>query len=335
LTTGRAFLRSIATLALAGVATLSTLVGQAAEAARPALESFKIATIAAADLGEIERRYGRWIDYKVRERGKVPRDLARSWGAPKAAGRDYILLSSDAAPEVFIRVVRTPGVKGYEPLTTHGWNAIEIIVDDPDALFTSMAPSPFTVIGEPAPLGSYPTIRAFQVVGSASEVLYLTAETGDRSKSILPDPNGRVGRIFIMVVAGPDIHALQGWYVDKFNLPKNPVRERPLKLLTRAQNLAPDRAMPIVTARLAEHGNLIEFDGYSENTTPRPRRKGELPHSIAMTSFIVRDLDALKLDYITPPAVRSGLAYQGRRAATVVGPAGELIELIEASAAPR
>jgi hypothetical protein len=43
----------------------------------------------------------------------------------------------------------------------------------------------------------------------------------------------------------------------------------------------------------------------------------------------VRSLDGLKLDWITPPAVHDGLAYGGKRAATVRGPAGELIELIE------
>ena len=44
-----------------------------------------------------------------------------------------------------------------------------------------------------------------------------------------------------------------------------------------------------------------------------------------MTSFSVDDLDALDLDFIGPPTV----LYEGMRAATFVGPAGELTELIE------
>lgn len=43
-------------------------------------------------------------------------------------------------------------------------------------------------------------------------------------------------------------------------------------------------------------------------------------------------VDALKrpsLDFIAPPVPRDGPFYAGRRAATVVGSAGELIELVE------
>lgn len=320
--------RAAATFALACVAALFLPIAAAA----PALERIKMATVAAEDVAEVERRYTTWLGYKVRERGKVPRELARSWGAPKAAGRDYILMSPDGHPDVFIRVVQTPSVPGYKPLTTFGWNAIEIIVDDPYKLFESFKASPFEHIGGPASLGSaYPTIHAFQVVGSAAEVLYLTSELGDRSKSVIPTSQGPVGRIFIMVLASADAQATIDWYAEKFSMQKNPLRMRPLKLLTKAQNLPEDRPMPIATMRLAEHGNLIEFDGYSENATVRPRVRGELPTSIAITSFSVRDLDALKLDYISRPAVRPGLAYQGRRSATVVGPTGELIELIEES----
>jgi hypothetical protein len=52
---------------------------------------------------------------------------------------------------------------------------------------------------------------------------------------------------------------------------------------------------------------------------------------VAMTTFEVADLDALALPYVSPPARRTGLAYAGRRSATVVGPAGELVELVEAA----
>ena len=49
------------------------------------------------------------------------------------------------------------------------------------------------------------------------------------------------------------------------------------------------------------------------------------PVSAAMVSFAVRALDGLPVDFIQPPAP----LYDGRRAATFVGPAGELTELIE------
>jgi hypothetical protein len=297
--------------------------------AEPALKRIKMATFTAPDLREVELRYLEGLDYKVRERGKVTRDLARSWGAPAMAGRPYILMSPDGHADVFIRAVHGPLIEGYRPLTTWGWNAIELIVDDPDALHERLKASPFEVIGEPAPLQNFPSIRALQVQGSSQEVLYLASERGDRSKSILPLPNGFVGRIFIMVVAGPDIEVLLDWYTQKFNLQRGQVRERVVGVLKRAQNLAEGETLPLTTVRLQQHGNLIELDGYSERTGPRPQRPRELPPGVAMSSFTVANLDALELEYITPPAPRKGAAYEGRRSAVVRGPAGELIELIE------
>ena len=299
--------------------------------AAPLLQRFAIATIAAQDLDWIETHYGRHFDYRVRERGTVSAELAASWGAPAVAGRRYILLSPDSAPEVYVRAIESPRTEGYRALTSFGWNAIEIVVDDPDALFESMRGSPFRVIGEPKPLPTIPSIRAFQVVGNDEEVLYLTAETGDRSRSVLPDPKGRIGRIFIMVLAATNPRATLDWYAARFALQPGALRARPNPMINRAQGIDPETPLPIATARLAEHGNLIEFDGYSANAIMRPIAAGELPPGVAMTSFAVRDLDAIPLEWITPPTRHPSVAYAGRRAATARGPNGELIELIESA----
>jgi catechol 2,3-dioxygenase-like lactoylglutathione lyase family enzyme len=309
------------------VATL--LFGAVAARAEPALQRFRVATIAAPDLAKVEADYTRWLGYKVRERGKVSAALAASWDAPRAAGRPYILLSSDTHPDVFIRAVRAPAVPGYRPLTTHGWNSIEIVVDDTDATYARFAGGPFKVIGEPANLKGYPSIRAFQVEGRSGEVLYLTSETGDRSRSPLPPPGGPIGRVFIMVLAGPDIQAMIDWYATWFGLANSPVRPSPIGVVQRAQGLPPDHGTPLATMRLAQQGNLFELDGYTPPATARRRALGDLPPGIAITTVSVRNLDALKLPFITPPAVREGLAYGGRRAATARGAAGELLEIVE------
>ena len=330
-----AIVRLVAGLLLAtGLAATSLQAQTVATVAapQPQLLRIRMATFSAADLDAVERDYGRWLGYKVRERGVVSPELAGSWGAPRAAGRAYLLMSSDAAPDVYIRAVQaSPAALAlpYRPLTTYGWNGIELIVDDPDGLHAKLKDSPFRVIGEPAPLGAYPSIRAFQVVGPSGEVLYLTAETGDRSRSLLPLPNGEVGRIFIMVVAGPDIEALLDFYTTPFGLTRNKPRSVPVGVVIRAQSLAPGTGLPLTTTRLAQHGNLIEFDGYSANAGPRPMPEGDLPLGIVSTSFAVRKLDELKLNWLAPPKRLPGLAYGGNHAASVRGPAGEWVELIE------
>jgi hypothetical protein len=297
--------------------------------AEPLLQRFRAATITTDDLEAVERDYSATLGYRVRERGRVPRALARSWGAPKAGGQPYLLMSPDAAPDVFVRVVRAPRVADYRPLTTYGWNAIEIVVEDTDATYAAFRGGPFRVIGEPANLSGYPSIRAFQVQGRAQEVLYLTSETGDRTRSPLPPPNGPVGRIFIMVVAGPEPQQLVDWYAERFDMVRGTLRDRPVGVLQRAQGLPPDRLLPLTTMRLAQQGNLLELDGYSENAGPRPVRRGHLPPGVAITTMSVRSIDGLELPFITPPRVLPGPLYGGRRAATARGPAGELVEIVE------
>jgi hypothetical protein len=297
--------------------------------AEPLLQRFRGATIAAPDLAKVEKDYTRYLGYTVRERGTVSPALAASWDAPRAAGRRYILMSAAAHPDVFIRAVATPAVGGYRPLTTHGWNSIEIVVDDTDATFARFKGGPFKVIGEPANLKGYPSIRAFQVEGRSGEVLYLTSETGDRSRSPLPAPGGPIGRVFIMVAGGPDIQAMVDWYAAGFGLSSGPIRDTPIGVVQQAQNLPADRGTPITTMRLAKPGNLFELDGYSAAATWRPRAVGELPPGVAITSVSVRSLEGLKVPFITAPAAHAGLAYGGRRAATARGAAGELLEIVE------
>ena len=326
--------RSIFRSALALMAAMICFDVTPALANGPALQRITMATFTSADLAGVERDYARWLGYQVRERGVVSPELAKAWGAPGAAGKRYLLLSSEPSPDVFVRVIEGKAAPAdLLPLTTWGWNGIEIIIDDPVALREQLSESPFRVIGEPAPLGAFPTIKAFQVVGPSGEVLYLTAETGDRSKSILPPPGGPVGRIFIMVVGGPNIDALLDFYSSRFNLVRNPARMLAVGVIKRAQALADGELTPLATARLAERGNLIEFDGYSSRTRARPVEPGQLPPGIVSTTFAVADLDALKVDWIAPPTRHEGLAYQGKRAGTLRGPAGELIELIETGSA--
>ncbi len=156
---------------LAGAALLSVALAMPRVGAEPVLQRFRAATITAADMASVERDYARHLGYVVRERGRVPAALARSWTTPRAAGRSYVLMSPPSAPDVFVRVVQGPTVARYRPLTTRGWNAIEIVVDDADASHQRLRGSPFRVIGEPANLSGYPSIRAFQVAGRAGEVI--------------------------------------------------------------------------------------------------------------------------------------------------------------------
>ena len=302
-------------------------------AAGPRLTRIRMVTTAAPDIDAIVPLYLDWLDMTVADEGLISGDLARSWDAPAAEGRRHALLRSGGAEDVFVRFVETDAPAGYQSMTTYGWNAWEIIVDDPYKLHDDrLTPSPFTVIGPPRPLDSIPSIHATQVTGPAGEVLYLTAETGDRDNSLLPRPGAFVGRPFIVVVAGPDVSAVRDWYCDTFAIERRPINDRQVGILTTALGLPPGRPLPLSIGRLAQHGNLIEFDGYTGGDNlvgARPRVPGQLPPGTAMASFGVDSLDDLALDWITPPRPYADIGYDGRRAATTRGAAGELVELIE------
>lgn len=300
----------------------------------PALLRIAAVTTATPDLGASERCYVEWLGYRTIERGWVDPSLARSWGTPAAEGARFCTMVPSGETDVFARLVETPAMAGYRPLTTFGWNAFEIIVDDVPKLAEAIAAAPFKVIGAPRPLQFMPSIVAMQVVGPAGECLYFTMESGDREASILPKPSGFVGRTFIVVAGGPDFDAMLRWYVDHFQLRERPVRKSKVKVLQEAQGLGPEETVSLSAIGMKQHGNLIELDGYPVGpgriAGPRPRAPGHLPPGNAIVSFEVADLGPFAALAITPPQARPESAYAGRSACTLLGPAGELVELIEA-----
>ena len=54
-----------------------------------------------------------------------------------------------------------------------------------------------------------------------------------------------------------------------------------------------------------------------------------LPPGNALVTLAVDSFDDLDVEFIAPPRLRHGDLYMGNMAATVRGPSGELVELIE------
>jgi catechol 2,3-dioxygenase-like lactoylglutathione lyase family enzyme len=316
-------------LGLSGAALATTSFSQPAltQESKPILSRIKMATIGAPDLDTLEEWYTTWLKYEVVERSTVSEDVARSWGTPNTAGRRFITMQSDAKDDVYIRGVEVDPVPGYKAITTWGWNAIEIIVDDIDTLHETMKKSPFKHIGGPSNLSAgMGTIRAAQYIGPAEDVIYLTCETGDREASTLPIPRGVVDRPFIMILSGGDIDAMESFYAETFNMKQGGFRFISKGgLISQMQGRSADYEYNLGLIRLRERGNNIELDEYPSDIGPRPRAEGQLPPGVAMTSFNIDDLDAVDIDFISDPIIE----YGGRRTATFIGPASELTELIE------
>lgn len=291
-----------------------------------------ILTFTAPDLGAVEQAYSSSLGYEVVERGRVEEALAKTWGAPRSAGRDYILLRPESEAPYYLRFVQGGAVDGYVPMKTFGWNAAEILVQDPDELARRMRAenSAFRIVGEPRPLSATSDIRAMQVVGPANEVLYLTRipppEPGDGDA--LRAATTFVDRAFIVILGGPEMDAMREFYAKRFHVPVSQPAMGRVTVLNKAHGFDIDQTHPLAMARLAPDF-AIELDGYPETATERQRRDGELPPAMAIVSIQVDDLEEYSDLWLADPLVIDAFPYHGERIAVIKGAVGELIELIE------
>jgi catechol 2,3-dioxygenase-like lactoylglutathione lyase family enzyme len=231
---------------------------------------------------------------------------------------------------VYLRFVETDA-EAAPPMRALGWNATEILVEDPVALEARMAGSPFRVIGPPAPLEFNPKVVAMQALGPAGELLYFTRMPPGASKFGLGSATTFVDRVFIVVLGVHDIRRTLDFYGSKFGLPVNePVPSR-VDVLADAWALPRSQPFLLGIVRLPERF-LIEVDEYPPAASGKRVADGELPAGMAMVSFTVPSLEPYLAQFESPPVTLNGVPYDRRRAGVLRGPNGERIELVEARA---
>ncbi len=292
----------------------------------------KCATHVVADIEAAIDRYSRWLDYTVVEDGEVPADLAQAWGAPASAGRPYVVMQPASGSEVFLRFIQGDEVPDYLPIRTYGWAAIEICVQDVEQVNDRMLRSEvFDVIGPPKPLDGFPTVKPMQVRGPDKETVYLTEIRVDGPAHGLPSPKSLIDRPFIMVLACPDLRATMRWTADVFGLEvSDPVAIR-YSMISLAFNLPEDDKHELVTVKWNGE-TFLELDQYPEGTTERPSVPGALPPGVAIVSMMYPDFARLEPHWSSPPEVREGPLYGGRRVGVLRTPEGALLEVVEGGA---
>ena len=290
----------------------------------------KCGTVSAPDFDAALADYIDILGMGLAEAATVSADLAASWGAPAMAGRRTALLTAPNDLAAFIRLVEASPTP-HKPLRTHGWAAFEYSVADCDALFAAMPGSGFTVLGPPKPVPGFDNFIPFQVAGRSGEVLYLNQVLkSDMAGLDLPHTTARVGPMFIAVLAAPDRAAALAYHRDVLGFTEGATWTIPYGVINRSFGLADDAQ---TTMTMTQTGRMpaVEIDQYPAQATPRPVPTGELPPGNAMVTFMIPSLDRLSATFFTPPHQREGPLYAERRSATVIGNAGERIELIEAA----
>ena len=293
------------------------------------LKSIVMVTMLVTNLNAVEEAYDSYLGYQVLEEGQIDRSLGSVWGARGMNKHPYVIMQPKSGEEVYLRFIEDKSMTNYRPMGTHGWNSTEILVEDPDALAVQLSNSSFNIIGQPYDL--YPTPdapRAMQVLGPSNEIIYLTRIIPGGSGFNLGSAQSYVDRVFIMVVGGPSMKALQDFYSQKLNMPVTEASDWTIGVISRLNDLPEDTIYPLALVSF-EKDFLIELDEYPSVVVPRKRAVNHLPSSTSVVSFLVDSLDSFDLKWRRPPRTIQDFPYNGRKVGVTIGPAGEWIELIE------
>jgi catechol 2,3-dioxygenase-like lactoylglutathione lyase family enzyme len=296
----------------------------------PSIGPISCVTIAAPDLQHMIDSYHLYLGYDLVDHGRLSAAQAELWGLPNLTGRRYALMLPEGEGHTFLRFVDSKPTPGYVAFRHMGWNAAELMVQDTDGIAARLDGSPFKIIGPPADLSFSDKIRAMQALGPAQESIYLTSFKEKMAEFDVPDARHYVDRVFIVILGGASVEAINDFYQRHFNVATAPVMPAVISVLSNAQGLPADTRHDL--AALALQGQCyIEADRMPPATLPRIARDGELPPAIAMVSFAVKQFPE-GLDWLAPPRALPQAPYHGRRAGVCVGAAGEWIELIEGAA---
>jgi hypothetical protein len=289
----------------------------------------RCATHTIADLDATIARFAQWLDYSVAEQGEVAADLAEAWGTPASAGRRYAVMQPASGAEVFLRFVEGDVVPAYLPIRSYGWAAIEICVQDVLAVNDRMlaAGSPFPVIGPPTKIAGIDTIYPMQVRGPEQETLYFTEITTKAPDSGLPKAGSLIDKLFILVLACPDMRATVDWFARtlKFDM-TGPIAIR-YSMIAQAFDLPISDLHEIVTAKW-QGDVFMEFDQYPQGTIDRPCHPGALPPGVSICTLTYPAFDKLDIEWFSAPVVRQGPLYAGRMVGVLKTPEGALLEIV-------
>jgi len=288
----------------------------------------RAATLTVADLARAIDRYTRWFDYAVVERGVIAPDLAAAWGAPGVAGSRQAVLRPASGRAVDLRLIERPMAPGFSAMAAPGWTALELCVADVHQAHARMQDSPFVVVGPPNAIANLPTIHPMQVEGPDGEFVFLTQILPGGVAEGLPTAQAPIDTLFICVLGCCDRAACAQWFAQMLGLAIAPPLDIPYRTLSRALGLPLDTRHTICTA--SRDGQLfLELDQYPAGAVPRAAQPGDLVPGVALVTVWHDRLDTVPGPWLSPPALRAGTIYAGRRSGVLRMPEGALVELVE------
>jgi catechol 2,3-dioxygenase-like lactoylglutathione lyase family enzyme len=274
------------------------------------------------------RAYRDTLGLRLVDEGVAGQTLAAQWAAPNIANARMATLQPASGSPSFIRLLEQPAQPDFRPTRSYGWAAYEISVADVFGLADRVSAGGFTVVGPPRPIAGMSAFIPMQVLGPGAEMVYLNEVLADMPDLDLPRAQSPVDRIFIVILATPDRSATTAWYRDALRLQEGASFTIPYSMINKAFGLPDDTR---TTLTMVQQGRLpiVEVDDYPPAATVRPQHQGWLPPGNALVTLAVDGLDRCRCDWLAPPVRLDGSLYAGGRSRVTLGPAGELIELVE------
>jgi catechol 2,3-dioxygenase-like lactoylglutathione lyase family enzyme len=283
------------------------------------------------DLEAVVASYEEHLRYRVTAEGRVGTDLAMLWAAPRQQEKRWVLLAPESGSEVYLRVVEGgPELEQLAPLTTYGWAAMELTIEDADRLHQELLESPFTILGPPQELDFSDRIYPMQAAGVEGEVFYFNQVRGSLPDYDLPVARSVVDELFIAVLAAPDMEASLAFYSEELGFERGNTYEIPYSLINNAFGFEPARTHKLAMSCVGRRVN-IEIDEYPAEAEARKVPDGTLPPGMALVTLLVDSLEDVRAPFLGPVVRPAAPPYLGRRAAVCRGATGELVELIEDS----
>ena len=298
------------------------------------MKLIRAATLSVADLDRSLGLYTSWLDYTIDERGKLETALAKSWGADAAAGRPYAVLRPASRHNIFLRLVQVDRVPSFVPLTSYGWAAIEICVQDVLDANERLHKSPFEVIGPPREIEGLDAIYPMQIKGPDGEIVYLTQIRDDLPEFDLPRA-AATDRSLVHPGNGLFRHGCIAGLArsSRRGLPSDAGAWRSFIRCSLKRSGTPESQLYAISTMVHGRDVFLELDQLPAGATTRPRHAGDLPPGVALGSFWHPDFAAIDQrcqdEWITPPERYDSAIYLGKRAATMRAPDGTLVEMIE------
>ncbi len=294
------------------------------------LREIRMVTHCVADLSAEIDTWSRYLGYMLQEQGELPAELCTAWAATAETGRQFAIMAPASGTPVYMRFIQTGDRIGYWPPVTWGWNATEILVEDPNELARQLEASPIHRFGGPIDLYRAPKApRAIQTLGPSGAMLYFTRLLPGGSRYGLHGAKAPVDRVFNVILGGPSLSKLSTFYANTMGLRVSDPIGFAGTLAAEACGEPPESEFPICVAPLRTRNSILELDEYPQNSAPRKRAEGCIPGGMSMVAFDTPSLESFPVPLRQPPVRIAAFPYDGRRVAVAEGPAGEWLELIE------